>query len=379
MELEIVACHYVYYRCAGGKLRQTNLIKQRGQRVSNDQTPVFQVAADGVDPQRVPRKRLNDHCHIPVVGMGTFGSDRFSAEDIAKAVLGGAEVGFRAFDCASIYGNEKEIGQSLRVIQQGGVDRSDLFVTSKLWNDAHDRVGQACRESLASLQLDYLDLYLVHWPFSNFHPIGCDGDSRSPDAKPYLHEDFMKTWRQMEALVDEGLVRAIGVSNMTVPKLELLLADARIAPVACELECHPHFQQPELVAYLQQHAIQPIGFCPIGSPTRPDRDKTDSDTVDIEDPVIQKIAKRLGVHPAVVCIKWAVQRGVVPIPFSIYREEFKTNIQCALPEVFPLTEEEMQAIAGIDRNCRLIKGQVFLWKENQSWEDLWDLDGRIAT
>jgi alcohol dehydrogenase (NADP+) len=128
---------------------------------------------------------------------------------------------------------------------------------------------------------------------------------------------------------------------------------------------------------VMDNGIVPIGFCPIGSPTRPDRDKTSTDTVDIQDPVIVKIAKRLNVHPAVVCVKWAVQRGQVPIPFSIYRNEYLSNLQCTVSE--PLTDEEMQAIAGIDKHCRLIKGQVFLWESAKSWEDLWDLDGKIAT
>jgi alcohol dehydrogenase (NADP+) len=121
----------------------------------------------------------------------------------------------------------------------------------------------------------------------------------------------------------------------------------------------------------------PIGFTPIGSPTRPDRDRTPEDTVDIEDPVIVKIAKRLNVHPAVVCVKWAVQRGQVPIPFSIYRNEYLSNLQCTVSA--PLTDEEMKEITGIDKNCRLIKGQVFLWEGAKGWEDLWDLDGRIAS
>ena len=172
------------------------------------------------------------------------------------------------------------------------------------------------------LQLDYLDLYLVHWPFPNYHPPGCDVASRSPDARPYIHENFMKTWRQMEALVDRGLVRHIGTSNMTIPKLRLVLRDARIKPACNEMELHPHFQQPELFRYVVDHGIVPIGYCPIGSPNRPERDRTETDTVDIEDPVIVRIAERLGVHPGIVCIKWAVQRGQVPIPFSVKRPQY---------------------------------------------------------
>jgi len=346
--------------------------------MENESTGPFAAAGDGVDPSRVPQRTAYTGAKIPAVGLGTFGSDRFSGEDIAEAVKGAAAVGYRHIDCASIYGNEHLIGHSLREIIAGGVPREELWVTSKLWNDKHAEqdVIPSCEQSLRDLQLDYLDAYLVHWPFPNYHPPGCDVTSRSPDARPYIHESFMKTWRQMEKLVETGLARHIGTSNMTIPKLKLLLRDAEIKPAVNEMELHPHFQQPELFEFVRGHGIVPVGFCPIGSPTRPDRDKTPEDTVDIEDPVIVRIAERLGVHPAVVCVKWAVQRGQVPIPFSIYRNEYLGNLQCTVTE--PLTDEEMEQIAGIDRNCRLIKGQVFLWKDGQSWEDLWDLTGRIT-
>jgi alcohol dehydrogenase (NADP+) len=336
----------------------------------------FSPAADGVDPAHVPTRTLHTGARIPAVGLGTFGSDRFSGEDIAQAVLGAIEVGYRHIDCASVYGNEHLIGHSLHAAMAGGVKREDLWVTSKVWNDMHDDVLRSCEKSLKDLQLDYLDLYLVHWPFPNFHAVGVDVSSRDPNAKPYIHENYMKTWRQMEDLVKRGLVRHIGTSNMTVPKLKLVLRDAEIKPACNEMELHPHFQQPELFQFAVDNGVVPIGFSPIGSPTRPDRDRTSDDTVDIEDPVIVKIAQDHGVHPAVICIKWAVQRGQVPIPFSVRRNEYLSNLRCAVED--PLSDGEMQAIAGIDRNCRLIKGQVFLWKENQPWEDLWDPTGEIT-
>lgn len=347
--------------------------------MANTYVPKAYVKADdGVNPELVPGKKLYTGAVIPAVGMGTFGSDRFSAEEIADAVVGAAEIGFRHFDCASVYGNEDLIGLSLQSIMAGGVPREDLWITSKVWNNMHGegKVIESCKKTLQDLQLDYLDLYLVHWPFPNFHPPGCAPDYRSPDAQAYIHEDYMRTWRQMEQLVDMGLVRHIGTSNMTIPKLKLVIRDARIQPACNEMELHPHFQQPEFFQFCLDNRIQPIGFSPIGSPTRPDRDKTAQDTVDIEDPVIQKTAARLQVHPAVVCIKWAVQRGQIPVPFSVRRHEYLGNLRCSVEN--PLTDEEMKEIAGIDKNCRLIKGQVFLWKDNQTWEDLWDLDGTIT-
>ncbi len=337
------------------------------------------TSLEKIDPHAVPHRKLYTGAMMPGIGLGTFGSDRFNADDIAKAVLGAAEIGYRHFDCASVYGNEREIGVSFQKIIKSGIKREELWITSKLWNDKHaeEDVIPACKQTLKDLQLEYLDLYLIHWPFPNYHAPGVGVDSRDPHAVPYIHENFMKTWRQMEKLVEMGLVRHIGTSNMTVPKLKLLLRDAKIKPAANEMELHPHFQQPEFFQFCLDHKIIPIGFTPIGSPTRPDRDKTPEDTVDIEDPVIVKIAKRLNVHPAVICVKWAVQRGQVPIPFSIYPKEYLSNLKSATTE--PLTNEEMQEIAAIDKNCRLIKGQVFLWEGAKDWQDLWDLDGKIAT
>jgi alcohol dehydrogenase (NADP+) len=312
---------------------------------------------------------------IPSVGLGTFGSDSVPGETVAETVRKAIQAGYRHIDCASVYSNEKNIGKTLKeIFANGTLKREELWITSKVWNDMHDNVVESCKRSLEDLQLDYLDLYLVHWPFPNFHPPKCDVSSRSPNARPYIHESFMKTWRQMESLVDVGLVRNIGTSNMTIPKLNLLLRDAVIRPVINEMEIHPHFQQPELFEYCVRHHIQPVAYCPLGSPGRPERDRTADDTVDLEDEVIVSIAARLGATPAQVALKWSIQRGHIPIPFSV--NHFAENLAAAaLPD---LTGNEMEKIAGIDKQCRLIKGQVFLWKDNQTWEDLWDRNGVIS-
>ena len=330
-----------------------------------------------VDAGRVPRRPMPAG-QIPVVGMGTFGSDHVSGGAVAEAVLGAAAAGYRHFDCASVYGNEREIGRSIEQIVRGGIPRDELWINSKAWNDCHapGAVIASCLRSLEDLRLEYLDLYIVHWPFPNFHPPGCSVDSRSADARPYIHADFMKTWEAMEQLLSRGLARNIGVSNMTIPKLDLLLADAAVKPCCNEMELHPHFQQPGLFEYVVRRGLLPIGYCPLGSPGRPQRDRTPEDTVDIADPAIVSIAQAHGVHPAAICIKWAVQRGQVPIPMSVNPRNYVANLKAAVED--PLTPGEMSAISKIDRNCRLVKGQVFLWQTARDWEDLWDLDGAIA-
>lgn len=332
-----------------------------------------------IDPKTIPERKLYTGDAIPCIGMGTFGSDRFTPKQVSSAVAGAIRCGYRLFDCASVYGNEDQIGRVFdEAFKEGVVKREELFITSKVWNDMHGKgdVLVSCATSLRDLQLDYLDLFFVHWPFANYHAPGCSGDSRSPDAKPFDVDRFMATWRQMEKLVDMGLVRFIGMSNMTIPKLEAVLPLCRIKPAAIEMELHPCFQQPELFQYCLDREIQPIGFCPIGSPTRPDRDKTPDDIADIELPEMVAIAKAHHVHPAVISLKWAVQRGQIPIPFSIHENEYVSNLRCTVED--PLTEEEMAVLKTLDRNCRLIKGQVFLWPGASDWQDLWDLNGEIT-
>ena len=332
---------------------------------------------DRIDQEKIPKKTLSSGEKIPSIGLGTFGSDKYGAAEVAKAVYGAVKFGYRLIDCAQVYQNEAQIGEVLdQLMREKVVKREELFIISKVWNDMHDKVHIACKQSLKDLRLDYLDLYLVHWPFRNYHAPGCDGDYRNPDAKPFSVDEYMETWRQCEELVEKGLVRYIGMSNMTIPKLEAVLPMCRIKPAVLEMELHPSFQQPELFDYAISHNMLPIGYCPLGSPSRPERDRTQDDVVDMELPAVVEAAKAHGVHPAAVCLKWAVQRGQVPIPFSVKEHQYKSNLACVTED--QLTEEEMEAIRLEDRNCRLIKGQVFLWKGAKGWEDLWDVDGKIT-
>jgi diketogulonate reductase-like aldo/keto reductase len=349
-----------------------------GRKPMQSHPQISPAHGETVDPARVPSRILKTGLRIPAIGLGTFGSDHVSHDAVAEAVKYAASIGYRHFDCASVYGNEDSIGHVFKELFSGELRRDEAWITSKLWNDRHSEndVIPACEKSLTDLQIEYLDLYLIHWPFPNHHTPGCDVSVRNPNAVPYIHENYMRTWRKMEELVDRGIVRHIGTSNMTIPKMKLLLRDARTKPVANEMELHPHFQQPEFFRFLVDNGILPIGYSPLGSPGRPQRDRTPEDTSPTEDPVIRGIAQKLGVHPAVVCIKWAIQRGQMPIPFSTNPRNILTNLLGAVSQ--PLSHQDMDAIEKLDRNCRLIKGQVFLWKDNQSWEDLWDIDGVVT-
>ena len=331
--------------------------------------------AEVINPAIVPKVTLPSGEQVPCVGMGTFGSDRVSAEDVSAAVAGAIRSGYRMFDCAACYGNEHEIGQVYKdAFDEGVVERKDLFIMTKVWNDMHRRVEEACDKSIKDLQCDYVDMYFIHWPFPNYHAPVCDVDSRNPDSKPFSVEEFMDTYRQCEALVEKGKIRYIGISNMTIPKLEAVLPLMKIKPATCELELHVCFQQQELYDYLVEHNIQPVGYMPIGSPRRPERDICPEDVADLEVPEMQAIAKAHGVHPALIALKWAHQRGEISIPFSVHN--YASNLKCVTED--PLTEKEMATIATLEKGNRLVKGQVFLWHGARDWHDLWDEDGVIV-
>lgn len=334
--------------------------------------------AEMIQPAMVPKVKLYTGEEIPCVGMGTFGSDRFTPEQVSNAVAGAIRCGYRMFDCAACYGNEDQIGEVFHAtFEEGVVERKDLFIMTKVWNDMHERVEESCRKSIQDLQCDYIDLFFIHWPFPNYHAPGCDVDSRNPDSRPFSVEEFMNTYRQCEELVRKGLIRHIGISNMTIPKMEAVLPLMEIMPSACESEMHVCFQQKEIFDYLTEHKIQPIGFMPLGSPQRPERDMCPEDVADLQTPEMQEIAKAHGCHPALIALKWAHQRGQIPIPFSVHEAEYVSNLKAMTED--PLTEEEMKTIETLERNNRLVKGQVFLWEGAKDWHDLWDEEGKIVT
>lgn len=326
-----------------------------------------------VNPELVPQRTLSNGMVIPGIGMGTFGNDKYTSEEVSNAVYGAIQAGYRLFDCAAAYGNEKDIGAVFsKAFSEGLVQRQDITIMTKVWNNMHGKgdVLVACAQSLRDLGLPYLDIYMVHWPFPNYHAPGAHLEGRNPDAVPFSVEEYMSVWRQMERLVDMGLVKSIGMSNMTITKLEQVLPLCRIRPTVLEIEINPTFQQPQLFDYCKEQGILPIAFSPLGSPCRPERDTEPDDVVTFELPELREIAKAHGCHPATICVKWAVQRGQVPIPFSIYENEYVGNLRCTTEDF--LTKDEMERLKKADRNQRLIKGKVFLWEDAKDWRDIWD-------
>jgi len=332
---------------------------------------------DLIDPAMVPKKKLYTGEEIPCVGMGTFGSDRFTSEEVSGAVAGAIRGGYRMFDCAACYGNEDEIGEVFQsAFDAGTVTRKDLFIMTKVWNDMHRKVREACTKSIQDLKCDYVDMYYIHWPFPNYHAPHCDVDSRNPDSRPFSVDEFVDTYEQIAALKKEGLVRNIGISNMTIPKLDAVLPKLSVKPAACELECHVCFQQQELFDYLVKEGIQPVGFMPLGSPQRPERDMCAEDVADLQTPTMKEIAQAHGVHPAIIALKWAQKHGQIPIPFSVHENEYMSNLKAFTED--PLTDEEMERISKLECGNRLVKGQVFLWPGADDWHDLWDENGFIV-
>ncbi|MCL2832797.1 MAG: aldo/keto reductase [Treponema sp.] len=328
---------------------------------------------DIIDQEKIPFVALADGEKIPCIGMGTFGSDRYGPAEVSAAAAGAIRLGYRLFDCASVYGNEDLIGKVFEdAIAGGTVRREDLFITSKVWNDMHGKgdVLLSLAKTLRDLRLEYADAYFIHWPFPNYHAPGCDGDARNPDSVPFSAERFLQTWREMERIYRMGLARHICMSNMTVSKLEAVLPSCVIKPSLIEMEIHPSFRQDELFNYCQKQKIRVIGYCPIGSPNRPDRDKAPGDVVDTELPEVAAIARAHNIHPALVCIKWQVQRGSIPIPFSVHEKNYAANLKAVTTD--PLSTAEMELLKKAERNCRLVKGQVFLWPGAKGWEDLWN-------
>jgi aldehyde reductase len=262
--------------------------------------------------------------HVPALGFGTLIPDSSVTRTATRDAL---EAGFRHFDCAERYRNEREVGEALQLgLVEGGIAREDIFVTTKLWNTNHrpERVEPAFEASLDRLRLEYLDLYLIHTPFA-FQP-GEEQDPRDQDGNVIYDNGvtLLDTWRAMEGLIDAGKCRAIGLSDISLKELLPIYESARIKPAVVQVEAHPYLPETELLEFCKENGIVLLAFAPLGHGMKPGL---------LEDPVVSAVAVRVGKTPAQVLLAWAIQRGtaVLTTPKSAARARENFDIS-ALPE-----------------------------------------------
>ena len=301
-----------------------------------------------------------DGTALPTPGLGTWKiPDDLTPQIVHQAI----EFGYRHLDCAADYGNEKLVGKGIASALDAGLcTREDLWVTSKLWNTYHEpqHVRAACQKSLADLGLDYLNLYLIHFPialayvpFEEMYPPGwtAGGEAMNPIKVPYAD-----TWRAMEELVEAGLVKKIGVSNLTTGSLRDVLSYARIKPAVLQVEIHPYLTQNTLVRYCQEEDIAVTAFSPFGADSYlPLGMATESERL-LANPALQAIAKAHGRSTAQVALRWAMQRGTIPIPKTQSPDHLRDNIDLF---EFVLNPDEMATITGLNQNRRFNDPGVF--------------------
>ncbi|KDQ24183.1 putative aldo-keto reductase [Pleurotus ostreatus PC15] len=283
----------------------------------------------------IPIYTLNNGVKIPAIGLGGWtGLDPKEQEAARGWFLTGLQAGYRHVDVAHIYGTEESLGKA---IKDSGLPREELFITTKLPWSHHSRVAQSFQDSLTSLGLDYVDLYLLHWPHrvayeeGNYLPKGPDGSLRVVESP-----SMVEVWADIEKLLDTGKVRAIGVSNFSIKNLEILLKSAKVVPAVNQVEMHPYLAQPELLEYCKNKGILVAAYTPTGY----------QDV--LTNPTIVELAGKYGVAPAQVVLAWHVARGVVAVPKSSNKERQKQNI--TLPTLEP---SDIAKITALDRGERL--------------------------
>jgi diketogulonate reductase-like aldo/keto reductase len=287
----------------------------------------MEVDAPMTAPDALRHSRIqlaHGHGSMPAVGFGTLIPDLAATKQATKTALG---VGFRHLDCAERYRNEAAVGEAMReMFEAGTVQREELFVTTKLWNTNHrpERVKPAFDASLHRLQIDYADCYLIHTPYA-FRP-GDDQDPRDEDGQ-VIYDDgvtLADTWAAMEALVDDGRCRSIGLSDVTLDKVQEIVTTARIKPAVVQVESHPYLPEWELLSFCQEQGIVLLAFAALGHSSVPNL---------LEDPVITAAAARLHLTPAQVALSWAVQRGTAYLTTSTKAARIQENFGIAtLPE-----------------------------------------------
>jgi len=291
---------------------------------------------------------------MPALGLGTWKS---APGEVGAAVREALRIGYRHIDCAAIYGNEAEIGAALAdAFSAGVVKREELWITSKLWCNAHatEDVIPALKKSLGALRLDYLDLYLVHWPIAVRRD--AVGVKQASDFVPESELTLLDTWRGMEAAHTAGLARAIGVSNHSAKKLAALARDASVQPEVNQVELHPYLQQNALLTYCREHGIAVTGYSPLGSQDRPAGMHKSDEPILLEDPVIAELSAHHGASPAQMLIAWQLQQGLSVIPKSVNPARLRENFYAHQVELDP---DELEAIAAINLDRRYVTGDFW--------------------
>ncbi|KAL2926684.1 Aldose reductase [Bienertia sinuspersici] len=334
-----------------------------------------QATFTGGEHQQMEYVPLMSGHKIPLVGLGTWKSSSQATNSVSTAI---AELGYRHVDTAAEYGVQKEVGRGLKAAIHAGVERKHLFVTSKIWCSdlSPERVRLAFNRTLQDLQLEYLDLYLIHWPFHLK-----EGASRPPKAGEVTEFDMEGVWREMEKLVNEKLVRDIGVCNFTIKKLNNLLNVAHIKPSVCQMEMHPGWRNDKVletckknnihvtVSYSPKFSIksahESMAYSPLGS-QEGGRDL-------VHDPEVDRVAEKLNKTPGQVLVKWALQRGTSVIPKSTNPDHLKENINVfdwAIPQ------QDFEALSNIKNQKRELDGEILFVNKSdgplKSVADVWD-------
>lgn len=296
---------------------------------------------------------------MPALGLGTWKS---KPGEVGNAVQIALEAGYRHIDCAAYYGNEAEIGQVLSsVFKESPLNREEVWLTSKLWNDAHRKsdVVPALKKTLKDLQVDYLDLYLIHWPVA--FRSGIRSPKRDEDFLSLEEVPLIETWEAMLEARDQGLVRHVGVSNFSIPKLEDLMTKTNDIPEVNQVELHPFLQQPQLLDFCRNNNIHVTSYSPLGSSDRHESIKAENEPSLLEHSDIGEIAQKHGFSPAQVLIKWALQRGTAVIPKSTNKAHIINNLKSI---ELQLDEDDLKKIAAIDKHFRYVTGKFFVTPGN---------------
>lgn len=292
---------------------------------------------------------LNNGFKLPMVGFGVW---RVEGKDMRDLITNAIKIGHRHFDCAADYKNEPEVGEALAgAFRTGLVKREDLFITTKLWNSDHGHVVEACKDSLKKLQLDYLDLYLVHFPIATKHTgVGTTDSALDEDGVLEIDTNVSleTTWHAMEDLVSMGLVRSIGISNYDIFLTRDCLAYSKVKPAVNQIETHPYFQRDSLVKFCQKHGICVTAHTPLGGAVA--NTELFGSVSCLDDPVLKGLAAKYKRTVAQIVLRWGIQRNTVVIPKTSKLERLKENFQVF---DFKLTKEDMDLIKSLERNYRI--------------------------